>query len=612
MLVSALPILGWLLWHKRWVRPQVARVIHSIQLGLLMLTVMLDQTDNELMRFMGTHLSLGLLQAYYKVNAWGTDMLHIFTTDRGGPGLPFLFLFAAPVALWWFGRRLINSASPLPRLWPWPVAFAASLLPLALPFVAYDYLQGNKFVWRQTRPALLGIYAEVKGDFSRAKQPNDFERLGREYQARWLANSGDTAWSFPDPQRPLVRVPATTAAPRPGEKPWNIIYIQLETFRGWNTGFLRPDLPQSPTPFLDQLARDRSSAYWTRGLSMGPPTVSGVMAGMCSVKPHSLLNITSTFTYSAFECLPTVLRRHGYQAESFTGSDPDWDGEKNWLRQWYDQYHYYQEADDADRIVFRRAAERIKEMGREPRPFLAVVTSISNHYPFRVREPQFIVTKKEGPQNTINNTMRYTDDVVREFIESLEKEPWFSRTLIVVIGDHGYELGEHGRRGQHTGWRESVWVPILIHGAHPRLIPGPHDGLATLLDLTPTLTDLLGIREANPWMGVSLLDPGKRRSFGLTHWGATWGEKDSLSLVVNPANGKALVYNALRDPLQRQDISARRPDLVAALPDQIEDERRLVDYLLEANRVWQAAQDSSEKPQMADAPGRTMGARRGK
>ena len=612
MLVSALPILGWLLWHKRRVRPDLARVIHYVQLALLMLTVMLDQADNELMRFMGTHLSLGLLQAYYKVNAWGTDMLHIFTTDRGGPGLPFVFLFAAAIVLWWFGRRLINRASPLPRLWPWPVGFAVSLLPLALPFVAYDYLHGNKFVWRQTRPALLGIYAEVKGNFSRAKRPGDFERLGREYQARWLESSGDSAWRFPDPQRPLLRVPVPAAAPASGEKRWNVIYIQLETFRGWNTGFLRPDLPQSPTPFLDRLARDRSSAFWRRGLSMGTPTVNGVMAGMCSIKPHSSLNTTSTFTYTAFDCLPAVLRRHGYQAESFTGSDPDWDGEKTWLRQWYDQYHYYQDADDADRIVFRRAAERIKAMAQEPRPFLAVVTSISNHYPFRVREPEFVITKEEGPQNTINNTMRYTDDVVREFIESLEKEPWFARTLVIVIGDHGYELGEHGRKGQHTGWRESVWVPIVIHGAHPRLVPGAHDDLATLLDLTPTVTDLLGIREANPWMGVSLLRPVKRRSFGLTHWGATWGEQDSLSLVINPSSGKALVYNALRDPLQTRDISARHPEVVATLPDLIEDERRLVNYLLEANQVWQPPEDRPEKPQMAGVGSGATGARQEK
>ena len=589
MAVSAIPLVGWWLWHKRPLRPGVARAIHCIQLGLLTLTVMLDQADNELMRFMGTHLSLGLLQTYHKVNAWGTDMLHIFGTDRGGPGLPFLFLFAAPVVLWWVGWRLIRKASPLPRLWFPPVALAAGLLPLALPTIAYDYLHGKQFVWRQTRPAVLGIYAEVKGDFSRGRRPADFARLAQEYQVRWFGNSGDSSWKFTDPERPLVRVPTAAAAPARGA-PWNVIYIQLETFRAWNTGFLRPDLPNSPTPFLDRLARDTSSTFWRRHLSMGPPTVSGVMAALCSVKPHSSFNITSTFTYTSLECLPSVLRRHGYVAESFTGSDPDWDGEKNWLRLWYDQYHYYEDSDDSDRVVFRRAAQRIRELGGGPRPFFAAVTSISNHYPFRSREAEFTINQTKGPEHAINNTMRYTDDVVRELIESLRHEPWFGRTLIIVVGDHGYELGEHGRKGQHTGWRESVWVPLIIYGAHPRLPRGAQDRLATLLDLTPTVTDLLGIREPNPWMGVSLLGPGgPRPSFALSHWGAIWGDLGRFSMVVNPVNGKPLVYDALEDPLQQTDISAAHPEIVEAVRNQAEEERELVNYLLEANRVWQSS-----------------------
>ena len=322
---------------------------------------------------------------------------------------------------------------------------------------------------------------------------------------------------------------------------------------------------------------------------MGPPTVSGMMAGLCSIKPHSSAIITTTFTYTALECLPTVLRRHGYVAEAFTVSDPDWDGEKNWLRKWYDQYHYYEDANNADRVVFRRAADRIRELGRGPRPFFASITSISNHYPFRGGEPQFSQDPVNPQDRPINNTIRYTDDVVREFIESLEHEAWFEHTLVVIFGDHGYELGEHSRRGQHNGWRESVWVPLIIHGPHPRLQRGGQDEMATLLDLAPTITDLLGIREPNPWMGVSLLLHGKRqRTFALSHWGAIWGEWDRFSMVVDPATGKGLLYDAIKDPLQRFDISARHPDILTTLRRQAQDEGRLVDYLLEANWVWQS------------------------
>jgi arylsulfatase A-like enzyme len=106
----------------------------------------------------------------------------------------------------------------------------------------------------------------------------------------------------------------------------------------------------------------------------------------------------------------------------------------------------------------------------------------------------------------ILNTIRYTDDVVRELIETLRREPWFARTLIVINSDHGYNLGEHGgMTGAYSLYRESVWTPFLIVGAHPRLPAGRHEEVVTLLDVAPTIADLIGLREANPWHGHSLL-----------------------------------------------------------------------------------------------------------
>jgi arylsulfatase A-like enzyme len=54
-------------------------------------------------------------------------------------------------------------------------------------------------------------------------------------------------------------------------------------------------------------------------------------------------------------------------------------------------------------------------------------------------------------------------------------------------------------------YRESVWVPLIIAGPHPRLRAGRHEVPATLLDIAPTLADLLGLRVAVPWQGHSLL-----------------------------------------------------------------------------------------------------------
>ncbi len=588
MLVSAPVLLLWLVWHRRRVRAKVAENIHWVHLGLLLLTVMLDHGDNEVLRFMGIHLSYGLVRTYFKVNAWGDDMLQIILTDRGGPGLPFVILVLVPAALWWAGRRVIRSR-PLRWSLPWPAALTISLVPLLVPLMIDRYKHPGDSREMRVRPEIITLYYEMGKNLKQGERPPRADLLAKEYQTAWFKQSGDTAWRFPDPERPLLRVPTTPTQPD-DKAPWNVIFIQLETFRGWNTGFLRPDIPPSPTPSLDRLARDTASAFWRRHLSFGPPTISGFIAALCSIKPHSRENIMVSYTYTALDCLPTVLRRHGYAAELFTGTDPDWDNQTVWLQQWYDDFHYYDDINGLDRLAFRRAADRIRQLGRGERPFMATIISITNHVPFRARamtETRFILDANSPPTTAIRNTMRYTDDVVRELVDTLRSEPWFARTLFVITGDHGYDLGEHGTSGQDSGWRESVWVPLVIHGAHPRLPRGGHDQPATLLDIAPTVTDLLGIREQTHWMGSSLARADRSGwPFAATRRTSTFGELGRFSMVMHPRTGKARLYDAIEDPLQRNDVSASHPDVVAALRRQAENERQLTDYLLEANLVW--------------------------
>ena len=87
MLVSAPMLALWLVRGGRRVPARLAAGMHGLQLGALVAVVVLDQIDNEVMRFMGVHLTYGLLRTYYRVNAWGGDMYRIILGDRGGPGI---------------------------------------------------------------------------------------------------------------------------------------------------------------------------------------------------------------------------------------------------------------------------------------------------------------------------------------------------------------------------------------------------------------------------------------------------------------------------------------------------------------------------------------------
>jgi hypothetical protein len=569
----------------RLIRPAArgAASVHGLQAALLALYVALSQLDHEVLRFLGIRLGASFLATYLRPETVSDSLLlDVLADDAGGPFLPLALLAGLPLAYLWWAWRLVRRGSAgggRPRLW---LALLIVALPIAAPLNAWTKATG-KFRLRKVEPVTFAIAVDLALGLEDRRSPRHFDRLVRDYQAGWLAASGDKGWRFPDPHYPYLRVPARPSEPAAGQR-WNVILVQLETFRGAEMGFLgrRP----SPTPFLDSLVAAPATASWTRALSFGPPSINGLFAGHCSVAPHSRRYMTS-FTQAGFFCLPEALAKRGYRTEMFNAGDTDWDNGTWWLARWYQRLWRYPEAKEQDRPVFRAAARRIRALGAAG-PFLATIVSVSNHTPFRSREPGFDMTGQSSARDRILNTTRYTDDVLREFAEALRREPWFDRTLLVIVGDHGFNMGEHDRRpGQQNLYRESTWVPLIFAGAHPRLPAGRHEELASMLDIAPTLADLLGISEATPWQGRSLLAAGGPRALYARNRTMLAADTPAWSLVTDSEDGRLRLYDARTDwSDQRRDLAERRPDIAAALAARAREASELNDHLLRTGRIW--------------------------
>jgi hypothetical protein len=580
----ALPfLLAWLLLWHRAVAETRARAAHGTLAALMAANLLITAFDHELYRFLGLRLGPNFLNVYADPATLGDALfLNVLRADKGGPFVSPLLCVAAPGLYAWWAVRTVRRPGPArPRGHKAAVAILA--LPLAAGLVAYS-LAHARFRLSRLEPALFAIVRDFAWSYEDDEPPGDPERLAAAWQAGWLAASADRSWRFPDRRFPFVRVPADPSEPRPEQK-WNLIIVQLESVRGVDTGHLRPDRSPSPTPYLDSLAARPDAAVWTRAVSFGPPSINGRFALQCSVTPSSRRFITSQ-TRTAFYCLSDALRRRGYRAEMFAAGDIDMDNSTVWVQRMYDRLWRYPAEGQRDREIFRHAAARIREMGRKG-PFLVTLISASNHHPFRSPEPQLDIAGHGHVRQRILNTIRYTDDVVRELIEGLRREPWFGRTLVVVNSDHGYNLGEHGGlTGAYSLYRESVWTPFLIVGPHPKLPRGRHDEVVTLLDVAPTLADLIGLREPVPWHGHSLLAlrPGRPIRFGFRD--AVLAEAGGWSAVTDPTDGRPRLYDARSDWLQRRDLSGRRPDLARRLLEEANRDRRFNDWVLRHGRLW--------------------------
>jgi arylsulfatase A-like enzyme len=105
----------------------------------------------------------------------------------------------------------------------------------------------------------------------------------------------------------------------------------------------------------------------------------------------------------------------------------------------------------------------------------------------------------------------YMDAQVGRVLDELERLGLRQRTIIVLWGDHGWKLGEHGSWCKHSNVENDANAPLLIS------VPGlpsagrRTDALVEFVDIYPTLAELCGLPLPGHLEGVSLapvlLDP---------------------------------------------------------------------------------------------------------
>lgn len=100
--------------------------------------------------------------------------------------------------------------------------------------------------------------------------------------------------------------------------------------------------------------------------------------------------------------------------------------------------------------------------------------------------------------------VEYVDVCVGEFLKFLEDKGLFDASLILLLADHGHAFMEHGKFGHAYDilYNEVLHVPLIFHGlGHSKEIEDP----VQLLDVPPTITDILNVRKPSSFRGESLI-----------------------------------------------------------------------------------------------------------
>ncbi len=98
------------------------------------------------------------------------------------------------------------------------------------------------------------------------------------------------------------------------------------------------------------------------------------------------------------------------------------------------------------------------------------------------------------------------DAAIQRVLDALEANGVAENTVIVLMGDNGYFLGERGYAGKWLPHEPSIRVPLLmVDPRHPEYAGLRPDAMALNIDVAPTLLDLAGLDIPDAMQGRSLV-----------------------------------------------------------------------------------------------------------
>ena len=152
----------------------------------------------------------------------------------------------------------------------------------------------------------------------------------------------------------------------------------------------------------------------------------------------------------------------------------------------------------------------------------------------------------------------FMDAQVGRLLDELETLGLAENTIVILWGDHGWNLGDHTMWCKHSCFESSLHVPLILRG--PGISKGGRNaGLTGLIDIYPTFCDLLNLEKPSHLDGLSfaerLADPkkaGKDAAYSRFNHGDTI--RTLTHRYTNYGSSGAMLYDHTKDPDENTNI----------------------------------------------------------
>jgi choline-sulfatase len=210
---------------------------------------------------------------------------------------------------------------------------------------------------------------------------------------------------------------------------------------------------------------------------------------------------------------------------------------------------------------------RQQKGGAARRPYFLWLHFYDPHAPYT--PPADALARAGG--DAYNGEVAFADAEIGRVLRAISETGGGRPALIVILGDHGESLGEHGERTHGMLLYDgALRIPLVVAG--PGVAAGENRRPVSIVDVAPTVLRLAGLGVPGAMQGRDLLaQPADAHEvYAETMYPRTLGWAPLTALVeerwkvVAPEGGGEELYDLESDPGERDNASERKPEVVQA------------------------------------------------
>ena len=283
---------------------------------------------------------------------------------------------------------------------------------------------------------------------------------------------------------------------------WNVLLITIDT--------LRPDRLSCystlhvQTPRIDSLAA--KGVLFLKAFAHTPTTLPSHTNILLGTTPlyHGVHDNQNFVVPKEFLSLAGLLKQNGYATGAFVGAFPL--DSRFGLTRGFDIYddNYGSKINQEFSYVERRAEVVVQKasdwLQQQRSPWFLWIHCFDPHQKYDPPEP----FKTKFNDHPYDGEVAYVDFALGPLLDLIEKKGLDKTTLVVLTGDHGESLGEHGEATHgYFAYNSSLWVPLII--SFPGTKSAKVDDNVCHVDIYPTVCEILGLKKPSFLQGLSLL-----------------------------------------------------------------------------------------------------------